>query len=213
VSLNSITAANKVYDGNNTATITAGDIATGVGSETLAIGGVGTFSNKDAANNKTVTVTDVTTLTRTDGTGSWNNYNLTTTGGLSATANITPKAVTLTSIAASDKAYDGSDAASIASGVVAGTVGTETLNVSGAGLGSFSDKNAANGKVVTVADVSALARVNGANGGDWNNYQLTTSGLMTTQANITRKDVSLSSITALDKVYDAQAVLKELAPR
>ncbi|WP_346308796.1 YDG domain-containing protein, partial [Limnohabitans sp.] len=202
VTLSSITAADKVYDGNNTATITSGNIATGVGTQTLAIGGVGTFSNKDAANNKTVTVTDVTALTQTDGTGSWNNYNLTTTGGLTTAANITRKNVTLTSIAASNKAYDGSDAASIASGVVTGTVGTETLSVSGVGLGSFSDKNAVNGKTVTVADVSALTRVNGANGGDWSNYQLTTSGPMTTQANITRKDVSLSSITADNKVYD-----------
>jgi hypothetical protein len=202
VTLSSITAAHKVYDGNNTATITSGAISTGVGSETLAISGSGTFSDKNADNNKTVTVANVSTLTKTNGTGSWSNYNLTTTGGLSTTANITRQAVTLTSITASDKAYDGSDAASIASGVVAGTVGTETLSVSGVGLGSFSDKNAGNGKTVTVADVSALTRVNGANGGDWSNYQLTNSGPMTTQANITRKDVSLSSITADNKVYD-----------
>ncbi|KZR98581.1 Uncharacterized protein APZ42_005930, partial [Daphnia magna] len=35
VSLSSITAPDKVYDGNNTATITSGAISTGVGSETL----------------------------------------------------------------------------------------------------------------------------------------------------------------------------------
>jgi hypothetical protein len=202
VTLDSITAAHKVYDGNNTASITSGAISTGVGSETLVIGGTGSFSSKDAGDNKTVTVADVTTLTKTDGTGNWSNYNLTTSGGLTTTANITRKLVSLSSITAADKAYDGSVAATIASGVVMDTVGTETLSVSGVGLGSFSDKNAGNGKTVSVADVSSLTLTNGANGGDWSNYQLTNSGPMTTQANITRKDVSLSSITADNKVYD-----------
>jgi hypothetical protein len=47
VSLTSLSAANKVYDGTTVASITAGSIATGVGSETLQVSGVGSFSDSD----------------------------------------------------------------------------------------------------------------------------------------------------------------------
>lgn len=66
-----------------------------VGEETLAISGSGSFDTKDAGSDKTVTVTDVTQLTPTDGTGDWDNYNLTTTGSKTTTAAINKKDVTL----------------------------------------------------------------------------------------------------------------------
>jgi hypothetical protein len=103
VVLASITAANKTYNGSDAATITAGSITTGVGSETLAISGAGTFSDKNAAVGKTVTVADVTALTKADGTGAWSNYNLTTTGSATTTATIAQKDVTLASITAASK--------------------------------------------------------------------------------------------------------------
>ena len=198
VSLANITAANKTYDGSDAAAITAGSISTGVGTETLLINGSGTFSDKNAADGKTVTVADVTALTKTNGTGDWNNYNLTTTGAMTTTANITKKDVSLASITAANKAYDGNDAATITAGNISTGVGSETLLISGSG--TFSNKNAADGKTVTVADVTALTKTNGT--GDWGNYNLTTTGSMATTANIAKKDVSLTSITAANKVYD-----------
>ncbi len=198
VSLANITAANKTYDGSDAAAITAGSISTGVGTETLLINGSGTFSDKNAADGKTVTVADVTALTKTNGTGDWNNYNLTTTGAMTTTANIAKKDVSLASITAANKAYDGNDAATITAGNISTGVGSETLLISGSG--TFSNKNAADGKTVTVADVTALTKTNGT--GDWGNYNLTTTGSMATTANIAKKDVSLTSITAANKVYD-----------
>ena len=202
VSLDSITADNKAYDGSAVANISSGVISGVVGSEALLVSGSGAFPDKNAASSMTVTVADVTALTKTSSTGDWNNYNLITTGAITTTANINKKAVTLDSITAESKTYDASAAAKVSSGVISGTVGSEALLISGSG--AFSDKNAAIGKTVTVADVTALTKTNST--GDWNNYNLTTTGAKTTTANINKKNVSLDSITADSKPYDGSAV-------
>jgi trimeric autotransporter adhesin len=181
ISLSGITAANKTYDGNTTATITAGAIATGVSTETLAVSGTGTFSDKNAADGKTVTVADVTTLDKTNGTGDWRNYNLTSTGSITTTANIDKKNVTLDSITAGNKVYDGTDTATITAGSITTGVGNETLAISG--KGKFADTAPGTNKVVTVADVTTLTKTNGT--GDWNNYKLNNASSKTTKATIT----------------------------
>jgi hypothetical protein len=201
VTLTSITAADKTYDGTTTASITSGVISGTVGEETLAISGSGSFDDKNAGLGKTVTVDDATELTRTDGTGDWDNYNLTTTE-LTTTAAINKKEVTLTSITAADKTYDGNTTASITAGVISGTVGEETLAISG--TGSFGDKNAGSGKTVTVADVTQLTPADGT--GDWDNYNLTTTGSMETQAAIDIKDVTLTINNASKKPRDPEPI-------
>jgi filamentous hemagglutinin family protein len=181
ITLDGITAANKTYDGTTTATITAGAIATGIANETLAVSGTGTFSDKNAADDKTVTVADVTTLAKKNGTGDWRNYNLTTTGSITTTANIDKKNVTLDSITAANKVYDGTDTATITAGSITTGVGNETLAISG--KGKFADTAPGTNKVVTVADVTTLTKTNGT--GDWNNYKLNSTGSKTTKATIT----------------------------
>jgi autotransporter-associated beta strand protein len=69
ITLATITASNKTYSGTDAATITSGTFGNLYNNETLAISGAGTFSSKDVANGKTVTVADTTTLTKTNGTG------------------------------------------------------------------------------------------------------------------------------------------------
>jgi filamentous hemagglutinin family protein len=181
ITLDGITAANKTYDGTNAAIITAGAIATGIANETLAVSGTGTFSDKNAADGKTVTVADVTTLAKTNGTGEWRNYNLTSTGSITTTANIDKKNVTLDSITAANKVYDGTDTATITAGSITTGVGNETLAISG--KGKFADTAPGTNKVVTVADVTTLTKTNGT--GDWNNYKLNSTGSKTTKATIT----------------------------
>src|SRR6185503_6995628 len=54
----SITAANKVYDGNDSATIVTRTLATPIAGDTVSyVGGAALFSDKDVANGKTVTGT------------------------------------------------------------------------------------------------------------------------------------------------------------
>jgi hypothetical protein len=55
----------------------------------LAISGKGKFADSAPGTNKVVTVADVTTLTKTNGTGDWNNYKLNSTGSKTTKATIT----------------------------------------------------------------------------------------------------------------------------
>jgi hypothetical protein len=94
ITLSTIVANNKTYDGFDSASIssaTFGNIANG---ESLGLSGLGTFSDKNAANGKTVTFSDVATLIKVDSTGVWSNYNLTTTGSKTTTANIAKASLT-----------------------------------------------------------------------------------------------------------------------
>ena len=85
----SITAANKVYDGNNTATIATRALATPIGGDTVSYtGGAALFSDKNVANGKTVTGTGLS-LTGADA----GNYTVNTTA--TTTANITPAPLTI----------------------------------------------------------------------------------------------------------------------
>jgi hypothetical protein len=85
-------AANKVYDGNATATSTL-TLSGLIGTETLTTSGVGsTFNDKDVADATTVTVTASTLLDGTNG-GLASNYSLAT--GQTVAAAITAKALTV----------------------------------------------------------------------------------------------------------------------
>ena len=97
-------AANKVYDGNTTATATL--TFTGlVGSETLGQTVGSTFNNKNVGTGKTVTITP--SYTGAD----VGNYSV--TDHATVTANITAKALSVSGITASDKTYDGNDVATL----------------------------------------------------------------------------------------------------
>jgi filamentous hemagglutinin family protein len=192
VTLSSVAAANKVYDGNNTASITSGAITTGIGTETLSVTGAGVFDNKNAGVGKTVTVADVTLLTKTNGTGDWANYNLTTTGSLSTTATIDRKMLTL-SAASVSKTYDGStayitqqaDLDHLSNQLLSGDI------VTAASI-SYADKNAASGtKTITLDSVSL------SDGNDGGNYDLTRAG----NSNSTILKAALSKVIA-SKTYD-----------
>lgn len=85
----SITAANKQYDGNNTATITGRSVVAPVlGDDVSYVGGTALFSDKDVANGKVVTGTGLSLAGADAG-----NYTVNTTA--LTTANITPAPLTI----------------------------------------------------------------------------------------------------------------------
>ena len=104
VTVSGITASNKYYDGNTTATLittaaTFTDIVTG---DNLTISATGTFDNKNAGTGKTVTLSNLT-LGGTDA----GNYLLATSGNqATTTADINPKEVTLDWGTTSSWVYD-----------------------------------------------------------------------------------------------------------
>ena len=187
------TAADKTYDGNATAAITGGALDGLVAGETLVLNSAtGVFNNQNAGNGKAVTVTGASLG---DGTGLASNY---TVGSSSAgTANITPKALTVTGATAADKTYDGNATAAITGGALDGLVAGETLVLNSA-TGVFNNQNAGNGKAVTVTGASL-----GDGTGLASNYTVGSSSAGT--ANITPKALTVTGATAADKTYDGNA--------
>ncbi|SIR91323.1 hypothetical protein SAMN05880566_1431, partial [Janthinobacterium sp. TND4EL3] len=187
-------AVNKVYDGNAVAQLSGGTLAGLVGDETLSFAGqTAAFSDKNAGNAKTVTVSGTTLL---DGTGSASNYAVSNPTGL--TASITPKALTVTGQVAGNKVYDGNAVAQLIGGSLAGLVGDESLAIAGQ-TAVFSDKNVANAKTVTVSGTTLLDGTGLAS-----NYTVSNPTGLT--ASITPKALTVTGQVAGNKVYDGNAV-------
>ncbi|WP_257572412.1 YDG domain-containing protein, partial [Janthinobacterium sp. UMAB-60] len=192
-SVTNITANSKVYDANTKATINAGGATfNGMFSgDSLSFSATtAAFADKNVGSGKTVAVSGIA-LAGTDA----GNYNLALSTG-SGSGDITPKALTITGMSAVNKVYDGNTKATLSGGSISGLVGSETLGVTGL-VATFDDKNAGAGKTVTA---SGSTLVNGGNGGLASNYTISNpSGL---SANITPKALTVTGMTADNKVYD-----------
>ncbi|MBE7060214.1 MAG: hypothetical protein E7389_05280, partial [Ruminococcaceae bacterium] len=109
---------------------------------------------------------------------------------LTQTLTVNKKALTVTA-GAENKTYNGNTQATVQLGTVTGKVGTDDVSVN-ATSAVFADKNVGTGKTVTVT--LSLS------GSDKDNYSVQST--ITTTANITAKTVTVSGITANNKVYD-----------
>jgi hypothetical protein len=192
LTVSGLTAANKVYDGGTTATLnTGGAVLVGViGSEhvNLAAGGAaGTFADKKVGTGKTIAVSGLK-ITGPDVA----NYTLIQP---TASANITPKALTVASLTANNKLYDGTTTATLnsTSAALAGVLSGDlvALNTTNA-VGTFADKNAANGKTVTMSRLTL-------SGSDAGNYMLAP---LTSTANISPAILTVTA-NSTNRMYGA----------
>ncbi|OWK40163.1 beta strand repeat-containing protein [Fimbriiglobus ruber] len=191
ISLTGVTATNKVYDATTTAILNTGSIALvgvfpGDAVTPTTNEAVGTFASKDVDTGINVTTSGF----GLDGAQA-GDYILTQP---TTAANITPAALTVAGITASDKVYDRTPVATLNAGgasLVGVFTGDDvTLNTSGA-VGAFLSVNAGSNVPVTVTGLT----LSGAQAGDY-----TVSG--TTAANITPRALSITGVRTLDKVYD-----------
>ncbi len=179
-----ITASDKVYDSTTSATIASETLNGVLGSDQVTLtGGTATFADKNVGTDKTVNVTGLSLVGADAG-----NYSISLTA--TTTASITPLAIT-GSVTASDKVYDGTTAATIASESLSGVLGSDVVSLTVGGA-TFSDKNVGTNKVVTATGLAL-------NGADAGNY--TVNSTATATASITPLAIT-GSITAEDKVYD-----------
>ncbi len=202
LTISGITAANKVYDGNATATIsTSSVIKTGlVGTDDVTVTATGNFRNSgNTADDKNV---GTKTVQLTSSYAGVDRANYTITDQTTTTADITPKSLTIAGITAADKVYDGHATATISTGGVikTGLVSGDDVTVSATGNfrnsgNTLDDKNVATNKTVLLASSYA--------GADRDNYTITDQ--VTTTANITPQALVITGITAADKVYDGNA--------
>ena len=145
----------KVYDGNTTLALGSGNFAlsgfVGEQGTGAVLNGVtsGTFNNANVLQANTVSVNvGEGTLVLAEGAKA-SNYSLPTTA-ITAAGTITAKALTIAGTTVADKTYDGNTTASVTVGTLSGLVQGETLGTTTA-TGTFADKDAGDGKNVTVA--------------------------------------------------------------
>jgi hypothetical protein len=188
LTVNGVTASNKVYNGTTDAPIDVGGAGLSgvIGSDDVALdtsGAAGAFSDKNVGTGKTVTVSGLT-LTGADA----GNYTINAT--TTTMADITPLALT-GSITVASRVYDGDVDATITGRMLSGVLGTDDVSLMG-GTATFSDKNVGTGKMVTATGLSL-------SGADASNYTVNTTA--TTTADITPLAIT-GSITAASRVYD-----------
>ncbi|WP_426335828.1 YDG domain-containing protein [Pseudoduganella sp. R-31] len=186
LTLTGLVAAEKVYDGNTSATLNGGSLNGLVGAETLNFSGLtGAFADRNVGAAKAVTVSG---LQLSDGTGLASNYTISNPSGVTGT--ITPRATTVSGITASGKTYDGSTAAQIdtSNAVFSNLVAGEAISLSA--TGAFSDANAGSDKVVAI----------NSNYSGGSNYTITSQA--STAATIARKALTVVGMSAADKTYD-----------
>jgi hypothetical protein len=187
-----ITADDKPYDGNTTATLNTGSavLVDVVGSDdvTLNVGSAaGTFASANVGT-WTVTISGLTL-----GGADAGNYTLTQP---STTASITGATLTVDGITAQNKVYDGTTAATIITdnAVLVGVVsGDDVQLVTTSAVGTFTDKNVGAGKTVTVSGLTLT-------GADAGKYSLTQP---TTTADITPLAITVTADSGQSKVYGA----------
>jgi len=172
LAITGVSAANRVYDGTTTATLSGTASYAGlVSGESFVVTGTpaASFTTATVGNGKAVTVTGYTAPSA--------NYTVTQPTGLSA--NITPKPVTIGgSFTVADKVYDGATTATITANSLtpAGVVAGDTVALA-AVTAAFNSATVGAAKPVTLTTASLAGPAAG-------NYTLNLTGAPTTTANI-----------------------------
>ena len=187
-------AGTRVYDGSTVAAAgmfgNAGVIG-GIAGESLVLSGQGVLASKNVATDRALAGLGSLAL-NDNGASLASNYTL--AGGRDV-ATITPLGINA-GITANDKVYDGNTSATT-QGALTGVVAGDKVALSTSG--TFSDKNAANGKTVNVNGAIA--------GDDAGNYVLTWNP--TTTASITKRPVVVDA-TGTDKFFDGNTADKAI---
>ena len=200
LTVGAISAVNKTYDGSTTATLdTSNATLTGVlQGESVALDtsrASGQFDTKDVGQGKAVTVTDFALSGGADAA----NYRL-ADPTLMTTANIDPRALTVSGISAINKTYDGTTIATLDTGThsLEGKVAGDELWLDesrGGPSGTFADKNVGTGKTVTISGIAL-------GGADLGNYLLSSS-TATTTAHIGKATLNIVANDATAVATDA----------
>ena len=182
--------SDKTYNGSKSATVTGIDFDGLISGESLASGvdftASGLFDSADMGDDIPVTVT--VSLAGTDAAG---NYTLSSTTA-STTADITPKAITISGVAATNRAYDGTSSVALTGGALSGVETADTGSVDfDLGTGAMADAKAGDAK-----PVSTGITLMGSKAG---NYSLTQPTGIT--ADIAKASLTPKSAVVSNKTY------------
>jgi len=181
-----MTADNKEYDREITATLSGGSLVGIISPDDVSINTrVGTFADKNIGTGKSITVSSVT-LTGVDA----GNYTVTNPTGI--TANITAKNLTVDNMTATSREYDRDTNVILSGGSLVGVISPDVVSID-TRVGSFTDKTVGIAKPITVSSVTLT-------GTDSGNYTVTLPTGIT--ANITSKTITVIGVVVDDKPYD-----------
>ncbi|MBT8609422.1 filamentous hemagglutinin N-terminal domain-containing protein [Polynucleobacter paneuropaeus] len=181
----------KTYDGTTVTTVSNGQLQGLINNQTLTLSQAGAFASANAGTAINVVVNDSIANGTGTNAGIASNYSL--TQPTDVVANITPKNLTVTGSATSNKVYDGTYTATITGGQLVGVVAADIANVVLTQTGTFTAANVGNAIAITAND-----SLSGTQAG---NYSLTQPTVAA--ANITPKTLSLSAT----KTYDSTTSL------
>jgi len=188
LSATGLVAAHKVYDGNTIATLASAGTVTPLAGDVVTLGAPSSvlFDTRQVGSAKVVTVAGLALQGADAG-----NYTLQPV--LPLAADITPLALPVTGLVASNKVYDATVLATLAgSGAVAPVAG-DSVSLLGTAVGAFADKNVGTAKPVSVSGLSL-------SGADAGNYTLQAPvGLA---ADISAATLAVNGLTATNRVYD-----------
>lgn len=188
-------AASRVYDTTTVASLSgSATLDFGAlnhvlaGSEHVSLAGTaaGAFADKNVGTGKSVTVSGLT-LTGADAA----NYRLILPADL--TASITPADLAITGTAIAGKVYDATTTAMFTSIGSVAALGSDHVQLGGAPVASFADKNVGANKAVSVSGYTL-------SGADAANYNLILPANLT--ASVTPADLVLAGLIADNKTYD-----------
>ncbi len=185
------TVSDKTYDATTAGTIVDTGTITAISGDTVVLGGSqqAVFDTKNVGTGKDVALTGYA-ITGTDA----GNYNLLQPTGV--TADITKADLALANVVANDKIYDGTTTAPLGGNLDIAPLGSDTVSVTGSPVATFADKNVGTAKAVTLTGL-------GIAGPDAANYNFVIPSLF---ADITKRSVTVSGLTALDRIYDGTTI-------
>ncbi len=184
ITITGVIGDSKIYDGTTSATLSGNAVYSGLvnGDNFTTVSGipVAVFNNKNIGSAKTITITGYTAP-------STNYYVIQP----STSADISAKEVTLSSIVANDKVYDGNYSATVTA-TLNGVVSPDNVTLLSSAI--FTD-----GPYIGNFGVTATFSLNGTDAPNYSLIQPNTSGLT---ASITPKPLTISNPIANNKEYD-----------
>tara|TARA_R110002072_G_scaffold136124_2_gene278206 strand:+ start:186307 stop:198270 length:11964 start_codon:yes stop_codon:yes gene_type:complete len=183
-----LTAADKVYDGSDTATATGTAAISPLGGDAVQLAGAGLFrfNDRHAGAGKIVSASGYS-LSGADA----GNYALIQPTGL--TASITSKDLLITGLSVMNRTYDGTTGAQLGGSALINVLSQDDVILQGSGSALFADKNTGTNKDVRVSGFT----LGGAQAGNYRLLQPT--GL---SADILARPLTVSGLTLNNRVYD-----------
>lgn len=187
LSVSGLTANDKVYDGTTVANVSGGTLSGIINSDDVSFTTTASFSDANAAANKSVSVNY--SLNGQHASNYWLQNN-------TMTASITPKEVSIIGISIDNKPYDGTNSATISGIANLSELITNdlfTVTIAGNPTATFNDASLGMNKPITVVGYELQGMQAG-------NYSLLQPSTLT--ANIVAKTITISGLIINDKVYD-----------